>query len=98
MLSDVVQVEADQVLLGLRGLLVGHSSSSLDVPGQIFLASAVGPGQGPPTAHVRHLRIPPDQPQILKWGAALLMRLFGDDRLYGDDRNTPETRHGIVGG
>ena len=44
MLTDVVQVEADQVLLGLSGLLVGHSSSSLDVPGQILLAGAVGPG------------------------------------------------------
>ena len=38
MLADVVQVEADQVLLGLSGVLVGHSSSSLDVPGQILLA------------------------------------------------------------
>ena len=44
MLTDVVQIEADQVLLGLSGVVVGHSSSSLDVPGQILLASAVGPG------------------------------------------------------
>ena len=40
MLTDVVQIEADQVLLGLSGVVVGHSSSSLDVPGQILLAGA----------------------------------------------------------
>ena len=43
-LTDVVQVEADQVLLGLSGLLIGHSSSSFDVLGLILPAGAVGPG------------------------------------------------------
>ena len=39
MLTDVVQIEADQVLLRLSGVLTGHSSSSLDVPGQVLLAA-----------------------------------------------------------
>ena len=34
-LADVVEVEPDQIFLGLSGVVVGHSSSSLDVPGQI---------------------------------------------------------------
>ena len=41
MLADVVQVEADQVLLGLSGVIVGHSSSSLDVPGQVGLQASL---------------------------------------------------------
>jgi hypothetical protein len=36
MLTDVVQVESDQVFLGLSGVVVGHSSSSLVHPDRTF--------------------------------------------------------------
>ena len=57
MLANVVEIEADQIFLGLSGVVVGHSSSSLDVPGQIVLAVPMVPSVGTipalPTAHVR---------------------------------------------
>ena len=61
-LTDVVQIEADQVLLGLRGVLDGHSSSSLDGPGQILQQVPPVRGQRPPAARLRDPTVP-DQPR-----------------------------------
>ena len=41
MLTDVVQIEADQVLLGLSGVIVGHSSSSFPMYPDRFLSLTV---------------------------------------------------------
>ena len=68
MLTDVVQIEADQILLGLSGVVVGHSSSSLDVPGQIVLGAdgPVGPDQSGPPYGARQRVIIPDQGPFVK--------------------------------
>ena len=57
-LADVVEVEADQVFLRRSGLLGGHSSSSLDVPGRSLWQPPSARGRRPPTAHIRVPTVP----------------------------------------